>query len=261
MSSSFFALAYLRFWLLLRQKLGLISIAAGIGLLAMSLFTARVSFVNPEKIFWDFALAVMFVLQMALAVYLGTQTFGDERNRRTLHLVLSAGISRGSWIVANVFGLWLALTLMLAFWFVLSLATSWLVFGSAPFHMSLQVVILTAAEVMVVLFMGVLCSLVVRPLLALAAGASLVMALHSVSTLEGILADPNIGRFVDQGGAQILLKVTRLLPPLEWFDLKPFVGYQDSISWMLVGSTLLLGILWSFVLALIAILKFDRMDL
>lgn len=256
-----FQILRIRFWLMIRQKLGWMSFLVGIGLVLMSVVTARVSFVKPEKIFWDFSLGVIFLLQTGLAVYLGSQIYPDEKNRRTLHLLLSAGVSRGAWVWGNVLGLWTALSAILAFWFVSMALTSLFVFGQFPWMMAFQTVLLMGLETLVLLAMGVLVSFIVRPLLALTATAALTALLHSLSQLQRVFTDPQVGVYIEEGLAKYFLFAARFLPPLEWFDLKPFVGFDAALPWATVLPLALVALLWAFVLNFAATLKFERMDL
>jgi ABC-type transport system involved in multi-copper enzyme maturation permease subunit len=253
--------AHVRFLLLVRQKLGWISFLVGIGLVMLSLITAQVSFVNPQKIFWDFGHSVLFILQAVLSIYLGSQLFSDEKNRRTMHLVLSGGISRTIWFCGNILGIWLAIVSMLAFWVGLVAATSQVVFQKFPLVMSLQAVGLMCLESAIVLLLGFFISLFVRPLLALLATGVLVFLLHSLTSLQLIFADKQVGAFVDTGVAGTVLFLSRFFPPLEWLDLKIFIGFQDSISWQQYLLLMVSGSIWVFILAVFGKFRFERMDL
>jgi ABC-type transport system involved in multi-copper enzyme maturation permease subunit len=256
-----FELAWLRVRLLLRQKLGWLSIGVGVALVFLSLVTAQVSWVNPQKIFWDFSLAVIFVLQISLAVFLGTQLFHDEKNRRTLHLLLSSGVSRTSWAIGNGLGIFAGLSAMAILWFVVTLITDSLAFEGLSLTMPLQTVLLLIVEVLVVVFFSMLLSFLLRPLLALAVSSSLVIFLHSLESLERIFTDPNVGRFVDKAMASYVLEIAKVLPPLHWLDLKSFVGYEASLPWIQVGQLGIMGVLWAGLCVLAASLRFERMDL
>jgi ABC-type transport system involved in multi-copper enzyme maturation permease subunit len=256
-----FNVAFIRFILLIRQRLGWMSFLVGVGLVFLSLITAQVSFVNPAKIFWDFGHSVLFVLQSLLSIYLGSQIFTDEKNRRTLHLVLSCGVSRLGWFTGNLLGIWLAILAMLSFWFILLALTSTLVFGSYPWLISFQATILMWVESAVVLVLGFFISLFVRPLIALLATGILVLFLHSLTSLHLIFSDKQVGAYIETDGAGFVLFLARFLPPLEWLDIKMFIGFEDQIAWGQFCFLLLSGFIWTFILAIVSQLKFRRMDL
>jgi ABC-type transport system involved in multi-copper enzyme maturation permease subunit len=255
------SLAWLRGHLILRQRLGWASLLVGLALVFVGAITANVSYLQPVRIFWDFALAASFVLQVALALYLSSQLFADEKQRRTLHLLLTAGLSRWQWLLGNVLGIWLALVGIDLLWFAFSCLVAWFNFGSHTMLVQAQVKIFQALELLVLIPLGMMISLWVRPLLALTLSLSLAALLHSIDSLQRVFTDPEAGRWVQAQAASIVLWGTRLLPPLHWFDVKMMVGYEPSVPWTLMGAALLMALAWAALLSVAAWLRFERMDL
>lgn len=259
--SDIWALASIRLRLLLRQKLGWISILVGCLLVLLSLSISNVSFVNPQKIFWDFSLGIIFIFQVGLAVFLGSQLYHEERGRRTLHLILSAGVSRFQWICGNALGIWLGLTLMSALWYLLTLGTSAIVFETDLAYMAFQAVLLMSLETLIIILMSMFLSFILRQMLGLAFSAILVVLLHSMGSIQRIFTDPQVGRFVDDNGVTAVMWAARLLPPLEWLDLKIFVGYESSVGWGFMSQMIALALCWSALLLSFSWLRFEKMDL
>jgi len=254
-------LIVLRFKLLLRQKIGWVSLLAGLVMILIGFSTANVSFVSPFKIFWDFALGLSFVLVHVLGIYLGGQLFSEEKDRRTLHLILVSGVSRGHWLVANVLGICLGLLAIDMVWFGATTIVSTLAFSWWDLVMMIQVKILQAFSLLIVLSFTVLFSLLLRPLLALFLSASLSLFLYSVTSIERIFADKTSAHLLDSSWALGVLKIAKFLPPLEWFDLKIFVGYENSVAWSTVALTSCLGLAWSVILLGLASWRFSKLDL
>jgi ABC-type transport system involved in multi-copper enzyme maturation permease subunit len=256
-----FDLVVLRFKLLLRQKIGWLSLLAGLGLVLLGFATANISYVSPGKIFWDFTLGFSFVVVHLLGIYLACQLFHDEKDRRTLHLVLVSGVSRSSWIVSNVLGIWLGLLAIDLVWFATSWGISFLSFSWAGEAILLQTKILQAFSLLIVISFSALFSLFLKPLLALFLSFSMTFFLYSVSAVKRVFSDTQSGHLVDASWALQVLKVTKVLPPLEWFDLKVFVGYESSIAWSTVALTALLGLAWSTILLVLSGWRFSKLDL
>jgi hypothetical protein len=84
---------------------------------------------------------------------------------------------------------------------------------------------------------------------------------HSVASVERIFQDPVSRRWVDADGVRWMLKAAHWGPPLEWFDLRVFVGYQESAGFSTLGTLALLALLWSSLLAAWGYWKFRRIDL
>jgi hypothetical protein len=86
--------------------------------------------------------------------------------------------------------------------------------------------------------------------------------LHSITSLERIFVDPQVGRYVQgKSAVSFVIDLAKFLPPLEWFDLKLFVGYEPSLAWSAVLGVALVGLLWSVALFGLGWLRFERMDL
>ncbi len=257
-----FEVALFRFRLLCRQKLAWAALAAVAFFIVLSLLTARVSFVKPEKIFWDFSLALHFICQVFLALYFSTLLFFEESQRRTLHLLLSSGLSRSAWMLGNTLGFFFALLLLNIFSFLFSLTLSYVTFSElGTWVLAFQNHLLLAVEILILLFLGLGLSFFMRPLLALLASLSLCALLHNIDGLQRIFSDPQTGRFNSDFGLGSVLVLARLLPPLEWFDLKSFMNYQDSFSWIYCLQVSIVGILWAAFIGFLTLQKFKRMDL
>ncbi len=52
-----------------------------------------------------------------------------------------------------------------------------------------------------------------------------------------------------------------MLPPLEWLDLKIFVGYENSMGWAFMAQMGAVGFFWALLLLCFCWLRFDKMDL
>lgn len=254
-------LVALRVKLLLRQKLGWASAGLGGLLIVASLLFAQASFLNPHRIFWDFSLGASFATISLLALYLGTQVVAEEQGRRTLHLLLASGVPRAAWWLGTGLGLWIALVVMLAGWLVVSCAVATWGFEFPPLRMILEAQGALAAELLIVVFGGMAISLWVRPWLAFLGTGALFFFFHSVASVERIFQDPDSRRWVDADGVRWMLKAAHWGPPLEWFDLRVFVGYQESAGFSTLGTLALLALLWSSLLAGWGYWKFRRIDL
>jgi ABC-type transport system involved in multi-copper enzyme maturation permease subunit len=255
------ALSTLRLRVLLRQKIGWMSLSLGAALIVISYVLAQVSFVSPEKIFWDFSLGLSFVLQILLATYLASHTYSEENSRRTLHIVLTRGVKRSDWLLGNGMGLWFCLGVMNAFWLVLTSLFSLVFFGVGISGIILQAQFLVAMELLIVIPLTMTFSLFLRPALAWFLVLALVLLMHSHSAIRSLLEDPTLVQAATNSFYQGVIKALYLLPPLEWFDVRMLVGYEPSLSVLPFLSLLCLAFLWSAFWYFVAYMRFRRMDL
>jgi ABC-type transport system involved in multi-copper enzyme maturation permease subunit len=254
-------LAVLRIFLMLRQKLGWMSLLVGVAVVCISFVVADVSYINSGKIFFDFALSTSFLIQCFLAIYFGSNLFEDEKARRTLHLILSGGTTRLEWLVGNILGVWVALLLMDLVWFIVTLITAATQFGAPDLGIFVQIKILQGFEALVLVTLSMFFSLWVKPVLALALAFTVGVFSHSVNEIQSIFMDPISGRFIDSKAFSVVYWISKILPPFEWFDLKPLVGYEGPLPWLVALGLVALAIAWSTLLVAGSWLRFDRLDI
>ncbi len=259
--TSVFHIAILRWRLLLRQKLAWITLGVGAILIFLCFVVANVSFVSPAKIFWDFALALSFVAQHTLAILLAATLFHEESQKRTLHLLLVNGVSRGGWLIGNLIGLFAALCLADIFWFLISAITSKMFFGLWFHELFIQIKFLQAASVLIVLAISQLFSILLKPMLATVSAIVMTMFLYSISAVKRVFLDETAGHLIDANWSLEVIKLAKLLPPLEWYDWKIYVGYDHNRSWALVAGLLLFSVLWATLFCAISKYAFAKKDL
>ncbi|HVJ64544.1 MAG TPA: ABC transporter permease subunit [Bdellovibrionota bacterium] len=259
-----FELARWRFFLLRKQKIFLTAMVLGVLALLLSLAVASSSYLVPVKIYWDFVLGFVFVAASFLAVYASTGLFSDEKQRRTLHLLLAAGITRRAWVWGNYFGVLAAHIALVLLWSLLAGAFAWFLpdANEAP----LLAIVSQAQgafvmELFILAAMGFCFSFFLRPVLALIATLALTLFLHSQISLLTVLADQQTGAFNTPVLQPILQWIVPFLPPLEWYDLRLLVGYESSTDITLLVKLSLMALAWMVFWVELGVLRFRKIDL
>lgn len=253
-------LAFFRLRLLLKQKLGWGIVAAATAFFPFALFLAFSSYVRPDKIYWDLSLSFCFIVTILLSTYLGTHLLQEENQRKTLSFVLTLRVSRSEWLIANWLGIAAMLGISLTIWtFLLSLG-SLSAANDFPPAILFQAQFLLFIECLVVLSLSLFASLFLKPLLAWFAVLALVGLLHSKSYLE-LLVLESAFTGVTKLMYDSVLFILNFLPPLEWWDIKIFVGFQDPFGWDQVLVMLGLSAAWSYIFLFFAKTRMDTMDL
>jgi ABC-type transport system involved in multi-copper enzyme maturation permease subunit len=256
-----FALTSLRLKLLLRQKIGWLSALVGVLILFIALIMGNVSYVNPAKLFWDFALGVSFVAQNVLGVYLAVSLFEQEKTKKTLHLMLASGVSRFDWLVGNFLGLFLGLVLIDLFWFVFTWMMGAVSYEWSPGVLAIQLKMTQWGALAIVLSMSFLFSHLLRGLIALLLGYSVWLYLNATSSVERVFLDQTRAYLTDSTWALKIVEFTKFLPRLEWYDWKVFVGYAEGPGWEKLFLLLLMALAWTFFFLVATHEKFKRSDL
>ncbi|MEZ4813898.1 MAG: hypothetical protein R3A80_01660 [Bdellovibrionota bacterium] len=253
-------LAFFRLKLLLKQKLGWGIIAAAIAFFPFALFLAFSSYVRPDKIYWDLSLSFCFIVSILLSSYLGTHLFQEESQRKTLSFVLTQNISRSNWLFANWLGIGAMITLTIITWTLLLSLGSLSAASDLPPAILYQSQMLLLAESLVVLAISLFFSLHLKPLLSWFAVLALVALLHSKSYLEVLVLESNFSG-ITKVAYNGMLFILNFLPPLEWWDIKIFVGFQDPFSWDQILVVLGLTAAWSYIFLFLSKIKIETMDL
>lgn len=259
-TSHMMTLALFRLRLLIKQKLGWGIVAAAAAFFPFALFLAFSSYVRPDKIYWDLSLSFCYIVIVLLSTYLGTHLFHEELQRKTLSFVLTLKVSRSEWLIGNWIGISAMLGLSLVIWTLLLSFGALSAANSLPPAILYQAQFFLFAESLVILSLAMLYSLYLKPLLSWFAVLASVALLHSKSYLEILVLESNFS-----GVTKLLYKsvlfILNFLPPLEWWDIKIFVGFQDPISWDQVMVMIGLTIAWSLIFLFLSKTRMETMDL
>lgn len=253
-------LALFRLKLLLKQKLGWGIVAAATAFFPFALFLAFSSYVRPDKIYWDLSLSFCYIVTVLLSTYLGSHLFHDELQRKTLSFVLTLKVSRSEWLIANWLGVGAMLGISIGIWTLLLSLGSLSASGHLPPAILIQAQFLLFTESLVILSLALLFSLYLKPLLSWFAVLAVVALLHSKSYLEILVLESNFSG-VTKLLYKVVLFVLNFLPPLEWWDIKIFVGFQDPFSWDQTLVMLGLTVAWSFIFLFASKTRMETMDL
>jgi len=256
-------LTRLRMQLILKQRLGLMSLGVVLFFLIVSYILSTLTFVNVQKMFWDFALGCIFIVIVFLTSYMSTQVFSEESSNKTLHLVLSSGCSRANWLLSNILGVFIISALMVIFWTLIAWCFHYALPGSQSGVMIIQAQILLIFELLILSSLGFLLSIYTRSIVAFASLMVVVVFLHSLDGLEMVFRDHNVGGVVESHGQYnfLVFWIARLFPPLAWLDVKSFVGYETQIKWLSVLGLFAVSLGWAMVIFWASLFKFKKMDL
>jgi ABC-type transport system involved in multi-copper enzyme maturation permease subunit len=264
MTNSVFEIAKWRFFLLRRQRLFLGAMLLGFFAIFICYAVASSSFLHPDKIYWDFVLGFSFVATMFLSVYTSSNLFGDERQRRTLHLILASGISRRDWLVGNFIGIYLVHAALVGIWTVAAAILSFAISVEGPGidgAIIMQAQLALAFELFIVTSMALCFAFYLRPALALILCLVLVLFLHSQISLLSVLGDAQTGAYNNAMLQPLLQWVVPFFPALEWYDLRLLVGYENRIELKTILTLALMALGWTLFWIELGFLKFRKKDL
>lgn len=223
-------------------------------LIGTGVLLSTLSYVERERILQDVGLASMRLFGAAIAIFVGVGLIHKEVDRRTIFTILSKPVSRTEFLVGKFAGLVVTIWLQVGIMALCFVAVSWL--AGAPVHEGhAKAVLLTAAELALLVAVATLFSSFTTPMLASLFGAGFYMIGHLTRDLRDLGA---------KSGSAEVERVTallhRLLPDLESFNLTIEAVHGLPIDAAAVWQPLLYGALYSAALLLLAAVVFERRD-
>jgi len=88
-----------------RSKIMLGVVFLALGMLIMTMVASAFAYGAPDKVALDFAIGMMSVANLLIAIFLGVTLISKEIESRTLYMVLSRPISRFAFLLGKIFGL------------------------------------------------------------------------------------------------------------------------------------------------------------
>lgn len=227
----------------------------------LTVAAGAVNFFHDDKIVRyvkDICLLLIWVSALVIAIVTTARQIPAEREARTIFPLLAKPVSRWQVIVGKFLGCWLATGVALVvFYFFFAIIT-----GSReqiwPVGMYLQALWLQWAMLAIVI------ALVLLGSIYFAAPSS--TATISFIVVVGILGLGSHLKVIALQQAEpmqfILTAIYFVIPHLEWFDLRDFVVYdQTLVSWTALALASGYAAVWTGVFLLLAWLGFSRKNL
>lgn len=248
-----FAIALNTYRELIREKYFLIILFVGILLLAMSFFLGELSFAEQEKILADVGFFVIHLTAVGMAALTGSVLLSREIEKQTCLLTLSRPVDRSQFLFGKVLGVvWLISLVVLLLTFGIQL----LMWGWKYTYAYLVVAYSLWIEAVVVLFMVLMASVVVRPVLAFLLGLNVLILGHWLVDLEYFANKSGESTYI------MAMKVMRwLIPNFDRFNWKSYLFLQEPPSGSEVFWLTGHGLSWVIIYFIIARMIFGRKDI
>ncbi|TAF08193.1 MAG: ABC transporter permease [Nostocales cyanobacterium] len=212
---------------------------------------------TQDKIFLDFGLAVMNVIGLIIAVFIGTGLVNKEIEKRTILMLIAKPISRSEFITSKYLGLSGVLGVIIA-----AMTTIYLVFLqlakiSYPISSILIAVLFVFLQLSLITAVAVTLGIFTSSLIATA----LTFAVYLMGNITKDLVA--LGRLSQNPGVESITQgLYLLLPDLSRLDLKndAVYGLQAIPDTMTLISNAGYGLLYSFMLLAIAIFIFLKKE-
>lgn len=228
----------------------------------LSLVVAIATFVAAEftysthlRVMLDVSLGFMNLLSVGVAIFLGVNLISDEVKNRTLYFMLSRPISRTSFILGKILGMFFIIVSIIL---IMTAITSLLILPSIGQYFSdfIIAILFTTAESILLLLLVVIFSLISNKIISVLSVISLYISGNVINTIKAIAINKNQDWLL-----WITEKYRYLLPDFSIINFKPYVIYKHAVPEGFIFS----GFAYIFILTVIYLiimsLLFDKKEL
>ncbi len=204
----------------IRDRILLSVVVFMIGLIAFSLFAGSISLEQDARMIVDFGLTAVYLLQIFVAIFIGSMLIYKEVERKTFFLIIPKPISREEIIIGKCLGL-AATTLAVTLLSTLALCVILFAKGMHGFYVPLLVsVLLSFFESMLLILISIVFSGITSPILSAIYTIAFFLIGHSSDILRSLIATQKTAF-----GEYSLKFAYYVLPNLEKFNIRNDVIY------------------------------------
>lgn len=253
--NNIFAIAKNTFRETARDRILLSAFFVIIAIILFTLFIASISLGESTRMIIDFSSTAIYLLQIFVAVFIGSMLIYKEIDKKTFFLLLPKPITRTEIVVGKCLGL--SLTTLLVT--LLSTSALFLILfiesGHLFFYPIILSVFLSMIEAVILILISILFSGITSPLLAAVSTLTFFFVGHAGAIFERIFMTTKIPiiEFVTKS-------IYYILPNLEKFNIRNDIVYGTIPSPSMIVVTVLYGICYVFLLLSVTQMVFKKKD-
>lgn len=239
----------------IKSKVLINTLLIGVGLFISTYIAYSFTYGEPARVALDFGLGALSLSTVGIALFIGVGILSDEINNRTVYLVISRPVSRWSFLLGKILGLFLVLFLNVIILSVVTLLLYFLIGGSYQSLISWAIVFI-GIEAMIVLIVVSLFSLITSKVLSVILTIVVYVVGHSIDGAK-------LTTIVKQSPliSSILDIYQFILPGFYKLNLKDYVLYKQNLELTYLLSHLGYGLCYAAALVFLSILIFNKKNL
>lgn len=239
----------------MRDRILLSAVAVVFLMIAFSLFIGSISVDQDIRMIVDFSLTAIYLLQIFVAIFIGSMLMYKEIERRTFFLIIPKPIKLESIIIGKCLGL-TATTTVVTIISTLALYVILYLKGGGVFFLPILIsVFFSLIESSLLILLSILFSGITSPILAAIYTIGFYLIGHSSEIMRTLMAlpQPTIKLYV--------LKVAYyLLPNLEKFNIRNDVVYEKIPSLYVISLTVLYALCYMLIIFLITRINLKKKE-
>lgn len=223
-------------------------------LMAASVLLGSLTIAEQNKIMTDMGLAVINLIGVMIAIFVGIGLVSKELDRRTIYTIMARPLSRTQFILGKYVGLALTLMVNLSIMLLGFIAALWI--NHAPIHAALlQAAELVLIELLLVTALALMFSTFSSSTLSAMMTLGLYVIGHLTTDLKGIAEKTN-----SEGIKAIMTGLYYLCPNLEMFNIKGQAAMGIPVTPSYVAIVTAYGLLYAALAITAACMIFQRRD-
>jgi len=253
--SKILTVAYYTFKEILKSKILLNVVFAGIGLMVVTYVATEFTYGTPARVALDFGLGMLSLSSLAISLFMGVSLLSKEIESRTVYMVISRPVPRFAFIIGKIVGLVGIQVLNILILSAFTLGAVYLL-GGEIHSLTLWSILFTFIESFMLLLLVVLISLFANNILAVILAVVVLLLGHSIRDTQEI-------QFVKNSPLlnHVLDAYHFILPAFYKLNLKDFVIYNKTLSLDYLLPNLCYGVLYSSFLMLMIVVIFNKKNL
>ena len=239
----------------IRDKILLAALFVSIGIILFSLFIASISLDQSTRMIVDFSTTAIYVLQMFVAIFIGSMLMYREIERKTFYLLIPKPITRTAIIIGKALGLTITTSLVTAL-SVLTLSLVLLTQGGSVFIFPILIAfILSTFEALIIILLSMFFSGLTSPIIAAITTIIFFLVGHSSEIFRYIFMT------TDSTTIEFIVRaIYYLLPNLDKFNIRNEIMYNTLPSATMLTLTVIYALMYALLLLVVTRFAFKRRD-
>lgn len=227
----------------------------GIAISIITFVSAEFSYGASSRISLDIGLGLVSFSTSIIAIIYGSNLITHEVDNRTLYMILSRPVSRGSFLLGKITGMSLVLLVNIVSLLLIVIAL-FLFFGGTVSSMIIWSMLFIYLEAIILLNISVLLSTFVNKVISVLSVLTLWISGHAAESLKTFPLIKN-----DPLMKELINMISAYLPNFNKINIKKFVLNDVELELSFLLNNTAYCFLWVFFLIFVSKLIFDKKDL
>jgi ABC-type transport system involved in multi-copper enzyme maturation permease subunit len=242
----------------MRDRILIAALGLALAIIVFSLFIGSISLEQDVRMIADFGTTAIYILQMFVAIFIGSMLIYKEIEQKTFYLIIPKPIKRHEIILGKCLGL-TTTTLLVALLSTIVLIIMLYIKGGTSFLLPIITSLyLGTLEAMLLILLSILFSGLTSPIMSAIFTISLYVVGHSSDVIRTLA---ELAKLSQLALAEVALRcIYYILPNLNKFNIRNTIVNESSISLHGVIFATLYALVYAAILFYLATIMFKKKE-